>query len=306
MKIMMAMLLMQYVVSVKAGLVNHVQGTANVAEMEMARAQRPIRTGTDGYAEILLSPGSFLRLGENSEAVINDADLSHVVVTITRGPAVIEVIEVSKTAPLTVTIGNLTTKIVSDGIYRFADGGATVIQGKLQTEDGKLTYEKGWQVFFQDNYRARKASKIPVNGLDVYSEARSAVNARINMSLAASMQGPIDSGIYDLWLYSAQHDAYTFFPRWGFRSPYGHKYYGVNEGRVVRQGGNYSNNNSSGGGGSSPAISNPAPPRDTSNNDSGGGGGAAPPAPTASTPSGQTSTPAVYIESKSSPVGATQ
>jgi hypothetical protein len=304
MKIMMAMLLMQYVVSVKAGLVNHVQGTANVAEMEMARAQRPIRTGTDGYAEILLSPGSFLRLGENSEAIINDADLSHVVVTLTRGPAVIEVIEISKSAPLTVTTGNLTTKIVSDGIYRFADGIATVILGKLQTEDGKLTYEKGWQVFFQDNYRARKASKIPVNGLDVYSEARSAVNARINMSLAAAMHGPVDSGIYDLWLYSNVYNSYTFIPRWGFRSPYGHKYYGANEGRVIRQGGNYSNNSSGGG-----TTSTPAPPRDTSNNNSGssgGGGGAAAPAPTASTPSGQTSTPAVYIESKSTPVGATQ
>jgi hypothetical protein len=306
MKIMMAMLLMQYVVSVKAGLVNHVQGTANVAEMEMARAQRPIRTGTDGYAEILLSPGSFLRLGENSEAIINDADLSHVVVTLTHGPAVIEVIEISKSAPLTVTTGNLTTKIVSDGIYRFADGIATVILGKLQTGDGKLTYEKGWQVFFQDNYRARKASKIPVNGLDVYSEARSALNARINMSLAAAMHGPVDPGIYDLWLYSDVFDSYSFIPRGIFRSPYGHRYYGVNEGRVIRQGGNYSNNS---GGLGNTSTSIPAPPRDTSNNNSGssgGGGGAAAPAPTASTPSGQTSTPAVYIESKSTPVGATQ
>jgi hypothetical protein len=308
MKIMMAMLLMQYVVSVKAGLVNHVQGTANVAEMEMARAQRPIRTGTDGYAEILLSPGSFLRLGEDSEAIINDADLSHVVVTLTRGPAVIEVIEISKSAPLTITTGNLTTKILSDGIYRFADGVATVIQGKLQTADGKLTYEKGWQVFFQDNYRARKASKIPINGLDVYSEARSAVNARINMSLTAAMQGPVDSGIYDLWLYSDVYDSYSFIPRGIFRSPYGHRYYGVNEGRVARQGGNYSNNSSSGGGGNSNPVA--SAPRDTSNNNSGnsggGGGGGAAPAPTASTPSGQTSTPAVYIESKSTPVGATQ
>jgi hypothetical protein len=309
MKIMMAMLLVQFVVSVKAGLVNHVQGTANVAEMEMARAQRPIRTGTDGYAEILLSPGSFLRLGEDSEAIINDADLSHVVVTLTRGPAVIEVIEISKFAPLTITTGNLTTKIVSDGIYRFADGVATVIQGKLQTEDGKLTYEKGWQVFFQDSYRARKTSKIPVNGLDVYSEARSAVNARINMSLAAAMQGPVDSGIYDFWLYSSEYDSYSFIPRGIFRSPYGHKYYGANEGRVARQGGNYSNNSSSGGGGGTSPGSIPAPPRDTSNNNNSGGGGggsSAPPAPTASTPSGQTTTPAVYIESKSTPVGATQ
>lgn len=307
MKVFMAMLLMQYVVSVKAGLVNHVQGTANVVEMESARAQRPIRTGLDGYVEVLLSPGSFLRLGENSEAIINDTDLAHVQLTITRGPAVIEVIEISKSAPITVTTGDLTTKIIASGIYRFADGTATVIQGKLQTADVKLTYEKGWQVFFKDGYRARKAGNVQATSLDVYSQARSETISRINYSLASSLQGPSTYGIYDLWLFSSVYGAYTFIPRSDFNSPYGYRYHGVHQGgRVVRQGGSYDNGGSSGGGGSS--TSTPAPPRDTGSNNSGGGGGgaSAPPAPTASTPSGQTSTPAVYIESKSSPVGATQ
>jgi len=303
MPVLMAILLMQYVVSVKAGLVNHVQGTANVAENEMARAQRPIRTGSDGYVEVLLSPGSFLRLGENSEATINDVDLAHVKVTLTQGPAVIEVVEINRNSPITVTTGNLIVKVVSSGIFRFEDGKATVIQGKLQTNDSKLTYEKGWQVFFQDNYRARKAAKAQVSSLDVYSQARSQINARINMSLVSSVQGPGTYGIYDLWLYSALFNAYGFIPRSDFRSPYGHRYYGVHEGRVARQ-------DNRGTPTSSDSGSTYTPPRDTGNtntgNSGGGGGASASPAPTASTPSGQQSTPATYIESKSSPVGATQ
>ena len=300
MTVLMAALLMQFVVSVKAGLVNHVQGPANVKEMEMARANRPIRTGIDGYVEVLLRPGSFLRLGENSEAVIDDVELANVKLTVTRGPAVIEVVEISSEFPITVKTGNLTTNIVASGIYRFADGTATVIEGKLKTADSKLTYEKGWQVFFQDNYRARKAAKIQVTSLDIYSQTRSAEIAQANYSLASSMTSPSSYGIYDLWLYSQQFGMYTFIPHQGFRSPYGHQYYGVTNRRVVFSGNNGNSGNSTGstsGGGNSNTNTN------TGNNN--GGGAASAPAPVASTPSGERTAPAVYIESKSSPTGAT-
>lgn len=305
MTVLIAALLMQFVVSVKAGLVNHVQGIANVAEMEMARVNRPIRTGLDGYVEVLLRPGSFLRLGENSEAIIDDSDLAKVKLTVTRGPAVIEVVEIDSDFPITVVTENLTTKIASGGIYRFDHGTATVIQGKLKTGDSKLTYEKGWQIFFKDNYRARKAGKIQVTSLDVYSQARSEVIARANYSLASSLNGPSSYGIYDLWLFAPDLGMYTFIPRGDYRSPYGYKYYGA--GNVRRVSNRPSNSGTStstdtGGGNSTPST-----PTNNGNSSSGGGGGASapPPAPTASTPSGQQSTPAVYVESKSSPVGAT-
>jgi hypothetical protein len=300
---LIVLLLMQYVVSVKAGLVNHVQGTANVAEMEMARAARPIRTGIDGYVEVLLRPGSFLRLGENSEAILDDVDLTRVKLTLTRGPAVIEVIDISKDYPITVTTGNLTSKIVASGIYRFEDGVATVIQGKLQTADSKLTYEKGWQLFFKDNYRARKAPNVQVTSLDIYSQARSQEIAQANYALAMSVSGPGSYGIYNAWVYSPFYDLYTFIPLSRFRSPYGYFYYGVGDGRSNHRPSSYTGST----GTSNPGTSMPPAPRpDTGSNNNSGSGGASAPAPTASTPSGERTSPAVYIESKSSTVGATQ
>ena len=155
----LALMLMQYVVSVKAGLVNHVQGTANVAEMEMASPGRPIRTAANGYVEVLLTPGSFLRIGENSAVVLDGVDLESVSLHLVQGPAVIEVIDIDKNHPIRVTTGKLTTDIVAAGIYKFSDGVATVLDGKLQTPT-KLSYAKGWQVYFQDNYRARKVGKV--------------------------------------------------------------------------------------------------------------------------------------------------
>jgi hypothetical protein len=300
MQVLIAALLLQYVVSVKAGLVNDVQGTANVATMQTVNVGRPIRTGGDGYVEILLRPGSFLRLGENSEATLDDADLANVKVTILHGPALVEAAEINKDHPITVTTGNLTTRIRNTGIYRFENGVATVLQGKLQTGDSNLTYEKGWQVFYQDNYRARKTGKMLETNLDAYSQSRSGVIAEANLSMVSSLGygGTAGYSDFDIWLFSPYLRLYTYIPRSDYRSPYGNRYYAVPGSGQARSYSGTDNSTASSGGASAPRAA-----QDNSNNSS---AAAAPaPAPTAATPSGQTSTPSVYIDSKNSSVGAT-
>jgi hypothetical protein len=299
MQVLIAALLVQYVVSVKAGLVNDVQGTANVAMMQTVNVGRPIRTGSDGYVEILLRPGSFLRLGEDSEATLDDADLSNVKVTIKHGAALVEAAEISKDHPIAITTGNLTTKIRNTGIYRFENGVATVLQGKLETGDSNLTYEKGWQVFYQDNYRARKTGKMLETSLDAYSQSRSGVIAEANLSMVSSLGNGGTAGYsdFDIWLFSPYLRLYTYIPRSDYRSPYGNRYYAVPSSRPVRSYSGSDNSTASGGGSAS---------RSAADNSSSSSAAAAPaPAPTAATPSGQVSTPSVYIDSKNSPVGAT-
>jgi len=298
MQVLIAALLVQYVVSVKAGLVNDVQGTANVAMMQTVNAGRPIKTGGDGYVEILLRPGSFLRLGEDSEAILDDTDLSSVRVTILYGPALVEAAEINKDHPITITTGNLTTKIRNSGIYRFENGVATVLQGKLQAGDSNLTYEKGWQVFYQDNYRARKTGRALETGLDVYSQSRSGVIAEANLSMVSSLSYGASTGYsdFDIWLFSPYLRLYTYIPRSNYRSPYGNRYYAVPGSRPVHQNVGFD---------STAASAGSSAPRGTSDNSSSSASATAAPAPTAATPSGQTSTPAVYIDSKNSPVGAT-
>jgi FecR-like protein len=302
---LLALVLMQYVVSVKAGLVNHVQGTANVAEMEMARPGHPIQTGADGYVEVLLTPGSFLRLGENSAVVLDGVQLESVSLHLVDGPAVIEVIEIDKNHPIKVTTGKLTMNVVAPGIYRFADGIATVLDGKLQTPGSKLSYEKGWQVFFQDNYRARKVGKIQVTSLDVFSRARSQAISNANFNMANLVNPSYGYGTNPFWLFAPNIGFYTYMPWGNYRSPYGYQYYGIGNGHLVpRVNRSYSSVSTSSGGGTT-QPSSPPPSTGNSGGDSGGGGGGAP-AITVSTPSGERSAPAVYIESKSTPVGATQ
>ena len=116
-----AFLVMQFIISAKAGLVNAVDGTANVHVQEMVPAGAPIQTGPSGRVEILLNPGTFLRLGENSQAVLDSVDLTDVQVRILSGSAVIECNSVEKNNPITVTDGTETVSISKPGTYRFPE-----------------------------------------------------------------------------------------------------------------------------------------------------------------------------------------
>jgi hypothetical protein len=290
---------MQYVVSVKAGLVNHVQGTANVVEMQQVRQGESIKTANNGYAEVLLTPGSFLRIGGNSAVVLDGVELESVSLRVLDGPAVIEVIDINRKFPIKVTTGELSMNIVATGIYRFEDGVATVVDGKLRTADSGLTYEKGWQVFIKDNYRARKVKKVQTTSLDVYSQARSQTIAEANAALAASLSPSV--GLSDpYWLFAPTFSCYTFIPQGHFRSPYGYSYYAAGRRPVIQQ--RYPSSVDAGS--TRPPSGNTSAPSNPSGGDGGGGGAPAP--VTVSTPSGERSAPAVYIESKSTPVGATQ
>src|SRR5215831_3029749 len=288
-------LTMQLVISTKAGLVNNIQGPTNVAQVKSVAAHMPVKTGPNGYVELLLTPGSFFRLDENSEAVLDSVELSSVAVHIVNGAAIIEVIDIDKDYPIKVTTGNLTTWVFEDGLYKFSNGVATVLQGKLKTGDAAFTYDKGWQIFYNEAYRARKIADSQPTGLDLFSQKRSELIAQANASVAPSLVASRTFRDFNYWLFVPGFGAYTFLPQSNFRSPYGYRYYGVPPfygGGYARNSGNSGGfggggNSSSSGGGSTPTGSD---------NTGGGGGGASAPAPVA-TPSGATQTPATYIES---------
>ena len=136
--------MMQYVVSTKAGMVNHVEGNVSLKARESAVQGVPIKTGSGAFAEILLNPGSFLRLGENSEAVLDNVDLTDIMVRTIAGASIVEVTEIDSDNPITVKSGDLTLEILSAGLYKFEDGKASVLSGKLRVKDSKISYKKGW------------------------------------------------------------------------------------------------------------------------------------------------------------------
>src|SRR5437867_2944165 len=122
---LVAFFLMQFIISAKAGLVNYVDGQINVRLHEQVSVGTPIQTGPHSHVEMLLNPGSFLRLDENSTVVLDSVELTNIAVRLIEGAALIETADINKETPIRVTTGNLRVLIVSPGLYRFSDATAS-------------------------------------------------------------------------------------------------------------------------------------------------------------------------------------
>ena len=258
-----------FLVSTKAGLVNYVQGAATVKAATSVPAGQPITTGPGGAVELLLNPGSYLRMGESTSVVLDRIELSDIAVRILHGSAVIEASGVDKDLPLTVGVGKLKMEIIKSGIYLIADGRVVVVEGKIRDANNGLVYGKGYQISDDQGYRANKVKTFTTQ-LELWSQKRSAQIALANVNVANSLRQrrnlPLSSFL-DVWLWSSVYGSFIYMPGGRYRSPYGYNYRSVGE--VYTAGGGGSRNNSSGGGGYNSGGGS------SSNASSAGGGGGA-------------------------------
>jgi len=215
-------LMMQFVVSTRAGLVNYVQGTANIKATTSVPAGAPIETGPGGAVEILLNPGSYLRLGENSGAVIEQAELTDMALRITHGSAVIEAKGFDKKSPLRVTAGTEKIEIISDGVYSISDSTVIVIDGKIRDSETGVIYKKGYEI--SDDGAVK--TKIVATPLEIWSRKRSEQIAAANVNIANSLRNNPNVPL-NVWLWAPAFGAFVYMPPWGYRSPYGYTYRSV-------------------------------------------------------------------------------
>ncbi|WP_041839468.1 MULTISPECIES: hypothetical protein [Acidobacterium] len=123
------------------GTVNYVEGTASIngraihphaIGSEAVREGQFLSTDQKSRAEMLLTPGTFLRLGHGSSLQMISPDLTRTQVRLTEGKAMIEVLQLFKENMLLVTEDGVTTRIVKPGLYEF-DAHA----GIVRTFDGR-------------------------------------------------------------------------------------------------------------------------------------------------------------------------
>jgi hypothetical protein len=223
-------------ISAKAGLVNYVDGQTNVRLHEQVLEGAPIETQAQGHVEVLLTPGSFLRLGNDSIAVLDSVELDRVAIRLLEGTALIEVGEVDKHTPIRVTSGNLRAMISKRGIYRFSGNTASVIDGKLEIVDQHKTVKKGYQITSNpDSYVANTFINTSNDDLDRWSQSRSAALANANAlaynDRAAGTYSTLGYYPYwdvyggrSSWIYSSLLGGFTFIPLHGYRSYYGYSF----------------------------------------------------------------------------------
>jgi hypothetical protein len=90
-------------------------------------AGQTLTTG-NGKAEILLTPGVFLRVGDNSSATMVSPNLTNTEVSLSKGQAMVEVAEIHKDNLLRVQEDGATTQLLKTGLYAFnADQGSVQV-----------------------------------------------------------------------------------------------------------------------------------------------------------------------------------
>ena len=130
------------------GTINYLEGQVSIDGYALNTTQmgnanlgtnQTLSTGS-GMAEVLLSPGVFLRVGNNSQVRMISPELVDPRVEVTQGEAMIEVDLKLKDSRIDVVERGADASILKEGLYRFDTAGSRieVIDGKLQvTENGQ-------------------------------------------------------------------------------------------------------------------------------------------------------------------------
>ena len=229
------------------GTINYVEGKVSIGTQALdsksvgsAELQpgQSLTTGR-GKAELLLTPGVFLRVGANSSVQMISPSLTDTEVGLNKGHAMIEVAEIHPENYFRVSEQGVTAQLLKTGLYDFDLNREQirVFDGKAVVDAGgkHINVKGGREVSLEGNgpITAQKFKKKAFEEGDLYrwSSLRSAYLAEANVDAAgmyiAKGWGPWGFGWWGAnWYWDPWFDAYTFIPGNGiFYSPFGWGFY---------------------------------------------------------------------------------
>lgn len=251
------------IISARAGGINYVSGSVKfkrqgtdswlqLSSNDDLSSGDVVTTGATGLVEVLLNPGSYLRVAENSEFQLLDNSLDSLRLKLVRGSAVIEATGYDKDdAAIRVETPHTTVSIIRTGLYRInvlepnvtevaVRKGRALVGPQNQLLKGDMVARTGGAA---SGLELAKLDKKNRDAFDLWSRERADAlakanqalwrrndaNNRINMALASFSFNDVWStraGLQGIWVYSATSKCYTFLPFYGgSSSPYGRGYY---------------------------------------------------------------------------------
>jgi FecR protein len=237
-----------YTVSARPGALNYVEGSVYINGKPVSdKGLRSVFLSTNdilssdlGRAEVLLTPGVFLRIGENSAVKMVSPSLTDAQVEVTRGEAMIEAAGLVKDNDITVLDHEGTIKIEKEGLYRFnADNPPTaaVLEGKAEVFYGgqKVELGKGRETVIGSQLKAQKFDPKRDDDLYAWSNIRSQYDAassyqaaqNVNINNNGGWWGYGYGGWYNPgWFWNNGFDSWAWLPAYGaFYSPFGWGFY---------------------------------------------------------------------------------
>ncbi len=197
----------QNVISAKAGLVNYHDGDVQIggepvvskpSTFTSIKAGQELRTG-EGRVEVLLTPGVFLRMGENSAFRMISNSLSDPKIALIAGSALIQAMDVAKDTPITVVYGDRAVLLAKSGIYRF-DVTSEVASLRVYEGDAKVgdvDVKRGREIALSGNGETREIAKFDTKDTDElyrWASRRDQYIAMANVSAAKSAGSFDNSG----------------------------------------------------------------------------------------------------------------
>jgi FecR protein len=228
------------------GTLNYVEGQASIGSEALnsksigaaqLEAGQTLATG-QGKAELLLTPGVFLRVGDNSTVKLVSPSITDTDVELQKGEATVEVTEIHPENRLVIDERGGAARLVKTGFYDFDANQeeVRVFEGEALVEasnsDKQIRVKGGHEVDLNaTNIKSHGFDKKTYESSDLYnwSSLRSAYVAEANADVAPTYvpngwYGPgwIGAG----WYWDPWFSCYTFLPGDGiFYSPFGWGFY---------------------------------------------------------------------------------
>jgi hypothetical protein len=231
----------QQVISAQSGTVQYVEGTVYAGKNRVERkfGQFPslqsgeeLRTA-DGRAEMLLTPGAFLRLAENSSVRLVSNRLTDTRVEVLGGTVMVECDELLKDNAVSLILHGDTIHLQRQGLYRI-EAASSVLQvykgdALIENASGQKEVKSGKQAVLADtvavNHFDEAAAK---DDLYQWSSQRSSNLAYATVTASQSVLNSGGAWNTGGWMWSGLLDEWTFLPGagllyspfgWGFWSP---------------------------------------------------------------------------------------
>jgi hypothetical protein len=261
----------QQVISAKSGLLSYAEGvvTLNGEPVDFSGVhfsdvkENAIVTTADGRAEVLLTPGVVLRMGENTSLRMIANRLVDTRLELLAGSAVVEADQIAKDTSVTILCKDGVVTLPKAGLFRFDTEPAQlkVFKGDAEVElaGNTKTISTGHEIALGGQAAsAEKFDTEDTDSLDRWSHRRGSYLAMANASAANSLMssgggtggyglGGYGAGGYGLggyglgaygmagwgmqgcssaWAYNMYYNMMTYMPCYGsLWSPYGYRFY---------------------------------------------------------------------------------
>src|SRR5579862_341723 len=230
--------LAQSVISAKSGLIHYVEGRVLLAGQPVEshlgtfpdiKENAELRT-EEGRAEVLLTPGVVLRVGESSAIKMITNRLIDTRVEFLSGSVLIEAAELPKDNGVTIVYNEHAVRVMKKGLYRFDSEPAQlrVYDGEAQVDAGGrlVSVNDGRMMAFSGEMAVTKFDTKDGDALYRWAKRRAEYFAVANVSAARSVRDSGSSFASSGWVFNPYYSMYTYVPMNGmFYSPFGYAFW---------------------------------------------------------------------------------